>query len=46
MKTPPILMKMYETYFKEYINMKYIIVNNPRPNMHRFFDLRPHIHGL
>jgi len=39
-------MKTYETYFKEYINMIYIIVNNLRRNMHIFLDLRPHIHGL
>jgi hypothetical protein len=43
---PLIWMKRYETYFKEYINMIYKIVNNPRPNMRRFLDLGPHIHGL
>jgi hypothetical protein len=43
---PPIWMKTYEIYFKEYINMIYKIVNNPRPNMHRFLDLGPNMHEL
>jgi hypothetical protein len=41
---PPIWMKTYETYFKEYINMIYIIVNNPRLNMHRFLETWGHIY--
>jgi hypothetical protein len=35
-----------EYIFKECINMIYKIVNDPRPNMHRFLDLLPNIHGL
>jgi hypothetical protein len=27
-------MKMYEIYFKKYMNTIYKIVNGPRPNMH------------
>jgi hypothetical protein len=39
-------MKMYEIYFKKYINMIYKIVHNSRPNMHRFKNLGPNMHGL
>jgi len=38
-------MKTYEIYFKKYINKIYKIVNNPRPNMHNFFDLGRNMHG-
>jgi hypothetical protein len=41
-----IWMKMYEIYFKKYINMIYKIVHNSRPNMHRFKNLGPNMHGL
>jgi hypothetical protein len=39
-------MKMYETYSKEHVNTIYQIVNNSRPNMHRFSNLVPNMHGL
>jgi hypothetical protein len=42
----PIWMKMYEMYFKKYINTIYKIVNNPRPNRHRFKNLGPNMHEL
>jgi hypothetical protein len=42
----PIWMKTYEIYFKKYINMIYKIVNNPRPNRHRFKNLRANMHEL
>ncbi len=38
-------MKTYEIYFKKYINTIYKIVNNPRPNMHKFLDLGQNMHG-
>jgi hypothetical protein len=37
---------MDETYFNEYKNPIYKIVNNPRSNMHRLLDLGPDMHGL
>ncbi len=37
---------MNETYLKEYLNTIYKIVNNSRPNMHRFLDLVPNMHEL
>jgi hypothetical protein len=45
MKTPN-MDKTYEIYFKKYINIIYKIMNNPRPNMHRFLNLEPNIHEL
>jgi hypothetical protein len=39
-------MDMYDIYFKEYINMVYKIVSNPRPNMHRLLELTPNMHEL
>jgi hypothetical protein len=39
-------MKIYEIHLKKYINMMYKVVNNPRPNMHKFLDLGPNMHEL
>jgi hypothetical protein len=38
-------MKMYEIYFKKYINIIYKIMNNPRPHMQKNLDLGRNMHG-